>query len=405
MNKRYTIIAENAEKGIAILADENGNFTAYVNGKHYSVSNGRPCNGCEGRQLRDDSRKVIAEMLPAARENYGKYTAAIAAEVTAAAEKMSATPAAPKKSFAEVLEEQFIATLAEKSAADMVKDIFPVVEKMVVEKFGVLPKVHEIRLPDKAPVEVKGVLHKDFDLILGILNLGFGFGVYMCGPAGTGKSYLAQQVAEVMKLEYYYTNSVIDDIQLKGFIDANGRYHETQFYKAFTNGGVFLLDELDASDPAALNLLNNALANGYFDFPTGRTTAHENFRCMAAGNTFGTGADNTYTGRYRLDGASMDRFSLIKVDYDKDIELAMADGDKSIVEFARDFRAAVEKVGTECLCTYRAIKRLAKFQTFMSKEDALRIGLIKGLSSDDVRTIHANMKKENEWKTALSKLF
>jgi hypothetical protein len=285
----------------------------------------------------------------------------------------------------------------------MVKDIYPVVEKAIVEKFGVLPKVHEIRIPERPKAEVKGVLHKDFDRIVSMIM--DNESVYLCGPAGTGKSYLAQQVAQVMGLEYWYTASVVDDIQLKGFIDANGRYHETQFYKAFTQGGIFLLDELDASVPETLVLLNNALANGYFDFPTGRTTAHPDFHAIAAGNTFGTGADSTYTGRYTLDAASMDRFALINVTYDRAIEEVMANGDTALVDFANDFRKAVEKVGTQCLCTYRAIKRLAKFSAYMDKADALRIGLTKGLSGDDIRTIYNNMARSNEWKTALSKLF
>lgn len=398
--KRFTIMAEDTNKGIAIVTDESGKLTAYVNGKHYDTRTGRPVNG-DGRQLRDDSRNAISALLSKAEENKATFFESIRAEISAAAEKMREP--APRKSFAEVLEEQFIATLAEKSASDLSKEIYPVVEKMVVEKFGVLPKVHEIRIPDREVKEVKGVLHKDFDKVVSMVS--DGESVYLCGPAGTGKSYLAQQVAEVMGLEYWYTASVVDDIQLKGFIDANGRYHETQFYKAFTQGGIFLLDELDASVPETLVLLNNALANGYFDFPVGRTTAHPDFHAIAAGNTFGTGADSTYTGRYCLDAASMDRFALIMVNYDREIEIVMANGDKALVDFADDFRAAVEKVGTTCLCTYRAIKRLAKFSAYMEKADALRIGLVKGLSPDDIRTICQKMTVRNDWRTALETLF
>ena len=400
MNK-YTIIAENSAKGIAIVANEKGEFFAYVNGKYYNTHSGRPLGG-DGRQLREDSRTAIRELMETARTNYSAMAVELDEKIKAAAEKMRETPAAPKKSFAEVLEEQFLATLCEKSASDLCEQIYPAVETMLVNKFGLVPKVHEIRIPAKSPKEVKGVLHKDFDKIVSMVM--DGEAVYLCGAAGTGKSYLAQQVAETLGLEYWYTASVVDDIQLKGFIDANGRYHETQFYKAFTQGGVFLLDELDASVPETLVLLNNALANGYFDFPVGRTTAHKDFHAIAAGNTFGTGADSTYTGRYCLDAASMDRFALIPVDYDREIETAMANGDIALVDFAEDFRKAVSKCGTTCLCTYRGIKRLAKFAAYMSKADALRIGLTKGLAVDDIRTIYANMSVNNEWRNALAEL-
>lgn len=397
------IINTNSEKGIAIVVNEsNERFAALVNGKYYRVDDYRPADG-NGRQLRSDSIDAIKAMLPEARATWERMKAD-RDEVFAARLARAQKDAAPApKSFAEVLEQSFIQTLTEKSASEMVESMYPAVEKMLVEKFGLVPQIHEIRIPNRDNVEIKGIVHKDFDKIVSMIS--DNESVYLCGPAGTGKSFLAQQVAEALGLEYWYTASVVDDIQLKGFIDANGRYHETQFYKAFTTGGVFLLDELDASVPETLVLLNNALANGYFDFPTGRTPAHKDFHAIAAGNTFGTGADSTYTGRYCLDGASMDRFALINVDYDRRIEKAMANGDDALVDFARDFRKAVEKCGTQCLCTYRAIKRLAKFSAYMDKPDALRIGLTKGLCSDDIRTIYNNMSVSNDWRSALQKLF
>ena len=401
----YRLVMDNSENGIAIMVDDSGRFTAYVNGKHYSVSNYRPVKG-DGRQLRDDSRRAIDAMLPKARERFAEMEAEREASIRIFREealeqaRQEATPA--PKSFADALQDAFLQTLTEKAAGDMTEQIYPVVEKMLVDKFGLLPQIHEIRIPGRENKQLSGVMHKDFDRIVAMVS--DSESVYLCGPAGTGKSFLAQQVAQALDLEYWYTASVVDDIQLKGFIDANGRYHETQFYKAFTQGGIFLLDELDASVPETLVLLNNALANGYFDFPVGRTQAHPDFHAIAAGNTYGTGADSTYTGRYTLDAASMDRFALISIDYDRRIETAMAAGDESLVNFANDFRAAVKKVGTSCLCTYRAIKRLAKFSAYMDKKDALRIGLLKGLGTDDIRTIARNMPGNNDWQRALAEL-
>lgn len=397
------VISMNPDKGIAIVVNEsNDRFAALVNGKYYRVDDYQPADG-NGRQLRGDSIDAIKALLPEARTTWESMKARKAEAFAARLAEAQRAAAPAPKSFAEVLEQSFIQTLTEKSASEMVASIYPTVEKMLVEKFGIIPQLHEIRIPNRPDVEIKGIMHKDFDKVVSMIN--DGESVYLCGAAGTGKSYLAQQVAEALGLEYWYTASVVDDIQLKGFIDANGRYHETQFYKAFTTGGIFLLDELDASVPETLVLLNNALANGYFDFPTGRTNAHKDFHAIAAGNTFGTGADSTYTGRYCLDAASMDRFALIMVDYDRRIESAMANGDESLVDFAEDFRKAVEKCGTQCLCTYRAIKRLAKFSAYMEKADALRIGLTKGLCSDDIRTIYNNMSVSNDWRNALKKLF
>lgn len=63
----------------------------------------------------------------------------------------------------------------------------------------------------------------------------------------------------------------------------------SSMYKAFKYGGLFMLDEMDASIPEVLIILNAAIANRYFDFPApiGYVEAHPNFRVVSAGNTFG----------------------------------------------------------------------------------------------------------------------
>lgn len=399
----YKLIIDNSENGIAIMADENGKFTAYVNGKHYSPISYRPVYG-DGRQLREDSRRAIASMMEEARERYEhmKQAEADALEVLKAqaleTARREATPA--PRSFAEVLEESFVKTLTEKSAGEMVESMYPTVEKMLVEKFGLIPKVHEIRIPERKPWETKEVLHEKFDQILTATM--DNEPLYFFGPAGTGKSYLARQLAKAMGIDYYYTNNVTDEVQIKGFIDANGRFHETEFYKAFTRGGIFLLDELDASIPETLTMLNEAIANGYFPFPTGKVDAHPDFHCVAAGNTFGTGADNEYTGRYQLDAATLNRFGVVRVDYDERIENAMCENDSVLVKFARDYRKAVKECGIAGLCTYRDIKRLHKFSAYMEKPDALQIGLTKGMPADDLRMVHNKLSdKANPWAAAL----
>ena len=402
MTKNYSILNMDANSGIAMVADDNGIISAMVNGKLYDAISYRPIDG-NGRQLREDSRNAInrlfndAVLIRDARS--AERAEAFEKSVAEAVEKKAVIP---QKSFADALQDAFLQTLTEKASEGMAEQIYPIVEKMVTDKFGGVPIVHRFELPERKPFETSEVLHKDFDNIVNMMLSNES--VYLCGPAGTGKSYLAQQVAKALELEFYYTNSVTDDVQIKGFVDANGRYHATQFYEAFTKGGIFLLDELDASVPETLVLLNNALANGYFSFPNGKAQAHNDFHCIAAGNTFGTGADNVYTGRYQLDASSMDRFALINVDYDEKIELAMADGNKELVSFARAFRNATNTVGITCLCTYRAIKRLNKFSAYMSKKDALRIGLVKGLAGDDVKLLSKNVKCNNDWYSALVEL-
>lgn len=250
--------------------------------------------------------------------------------------------------------------------------------------------------------EVKGLLHEKFDEVLKFVSNNEA--VYLVGPAGSGKNVLCKQVAEALNLDFYFTNAVTQEYKLTGFTDAMGNYQPTQFYKAFTEGGLFMLDEMDASIPEVLIILNAALANGYFDFPApiGFKKAHPNFRVIAAGNTTGHGADYQYVGRSQQDGSNLDRFALIEVDYSKQIEDGLSD-DHELVQFCRDFRQASKKVGVNTIVSYRAISRLNKMVQLLTPEEALKTCLIKDLEKDDLNLI-ANELPASKFKDSVRKI-
>lgn len=212
--------------------------------------------------------------------------------------------------------------------------------------------------------------------------------VYLYGPAGSGKNHTLQQIAEELDLEFYFTNSVQQEYKLTCFIDAGGNFHETEFYKAFKNGGLFFLDEMDASIPEVLVLLNAAIANGYFEFPNGKVNAHENFRVVAAGNTVGNGADEQYTGRLQLDQATLDRFALIEFDYDKNIELILAKGNTDLVEFIRDLRQQANDKGIRATFSYRSITMVTKLEGKLEAKEILLIAVLKGMDKDTINTFN-----------------
>jgi cobaltochelatase CobS len=148
--------------------------------------------------------------------------------------------------------------------------------------------------------------------------------VLLCGPAGAGKSTIAEQAADALGVAFYSTGAVFQKYELTGFVDAGGTYRDTQLFKAVTLGGVFLWDEIDASHPGALVSFNQGLANGIWNWPDGtQTTTHTDCYFIAAANTAGTGATRVYTGRNALDGATLDRFYVIDVEYDLDLELRL----------------------------------------------------------------------------------
>jgi hypothetical protein len=213
--------------------------------------------------------------------------------------------------------------------------------------------------------------------------------VYLVGPAGSGKNHTLEQIAEELGLEFHFTNSVQQEFKITGFIDAGGKFHETEFYKAFTNGGLFFLDEMDASIPEVLVLLNAAIANGYFEFPTGKADAHKDFRVVAAGNTFGNGADEQYTGRLTLDQATLDRFTVIPFDYSTKIELFVSKGNAELVTFIHELRKQATEKGIRCTFSYRCITMVTKLEGKLDLTEIMAIAVFKGLDKDTINTFKA----------------
>ncbi len=185
--------------------------------------------------------------------------------------------------------------------------------------------------------------------------------ILLIGPAGSGKSYLAEQVAKALNLDFaFITCSAgmseghllgrlvpseatpkevvqrFEKLVAQGMTEkcaaiacntaGSFRYSRSEFVRLYEEGGVFLLDEVDAGDGNALLTLNSALAGKTLSVPNRveNPTAirHEDFICIAAANTFGTGADRQYVGRNQLDEAFLDRFRAgqVTMDYDKGLE-------------------------------------------------------------------------------------
>ena len=284
--------------------------------------------------------------------------------------------------------------------------IMPQIKARVEKEIGVIPKRVEVKYMDQVRM-VPGITHEVFKPVLDMVAMDIP--VYLTGKAGTGKNVICKQVAEALGLDFYFTNAVTQEYKLTGFIDANGKYQETQFYKAFTKGGLFFLDEMDASVPETLVILNAAIANKYFDFPCGKVDAHPKFRVIAAGNTLGTGADINYTGRYSLDRASLDRFAMIKVDYSKAIENAITCNNDQLVTFAEKFRQVCEDAGIECLFSYRTLERISKLETVTKNlSQIIDVSLLKGLDPDSIKIIKSKLYdvglKGNIYFDALNKL-
>ena len=250
---------------------------------------------------------------------------------------------------------------------------------------------HEIVINNAPAVKIDGVLHPAFNSVL--MWCKNRVPVYLFGPAGTGKNVLSEQVAKALNLDFYYCGCLQNKYELEGFVAADGTYQETEFYKAFTEGGVFLFDEIDGTAAEVLIAFNAALANGYYNFPQkGRIKAHKDFIVLAAGNTCGRGGNDAYNGRYQLDASTLDRFAFVSLDYDKKIEMAQANNDADLVNFAHDLRDAIKKQNLTYTVSPRALHRVVvAIACGCSISDALKMSVCGGWSADDIKLLAVNM--------------
>lgn len=246
------------------------------------------------------------------------------------------------------------------------------------------------------------IRHAQYDTIKTCLECGIP--VYLGGPAGAGKNYTVEQIAKELGWDFYFANSVQDEFKLTGYKDANSNYNETEFYQACVNEKdcIFFLDEIDASTPEVLVLLNAAIANGYFNFPVGRVE-FDHVHFVAAGNTMGNGADDMYTGRMSLDGATLDRFVMIEFDYDERVEMNLAKGNRELVDFMHAMRETCNNLGIRATFSYRAIISVTKLEgAGMDIATIIRIAVVKGIDKDTLRTIRPNLS--NKYTRALLKV-
>lgn len=236
----------------------------------------------------------------------------------------------------------------------------------------------------RGSVTLDGIQHYRTELVIRIAAIGHA--IMLVGPAGCGKTTIGEHTARALQLPFYITSTINDTHELVGFVDGYGQYHRTPFRNAYEAGGVWIADEIDAWDASALLTANSALANGYCSFPDNTTPVprHSDFRMVATANTFGTGADRIYVGRNELDAASLDRFATINVDYDLQLERAMAGGYDEWLEYVWSIRRSVHEKRIRHVVSTRAVTMgAAALSAGLEWDQVSEIYLFKGMSAKD----------------------
>lgn len=188
-----------------------------------------------------------------------------------------------------------------------------------------------------------------------VADLLAGNNVYLMGKAGSGKTYMAEAIAESVlnQPKFMITCSQwTSPIEIRGGQTITG-YVEGELIKAWAQGGVLILDELPKLDPNTAGLLNAALAessaqpkyndDGTVDESTipiitngkgdkikkGSAALNEStkyrFCVIATGNTDMMSIGSKYGGNQKQDYSLVDRFagSYYYLDADEALEIKL----------------------------------------------------------------------------------
>lgn len=264
-------------------------------------------------------------------------------------------------------------------------------------------KVVEIKILGKEDTKPVNNPHPLLDKVLALVANDRALGRYpwLFGPAGSGKSTIAKQVAESLNLPFYSVSAIQQKYELEGYTDAAGELVKTSFYHAMNKGGIFLFDEAANTAPEVQVAFNSVAANLLYNFPKeGMKKAHPDFHIIAADNTTGRGANSTYSARFQLDASTLDRYICIKVPYTLELDMLKAENDKELVTFIQDIRKAIESANLTYTASPRAlqsIKGMQKLSPIFTDLEAFYLGLCSGWNSQDIKTLSGLLNGNNKY--------
>ena len=263
------------------------------------------------------------------------------------------------------------------------------INKLLDAKLSKHFKETRVIVEDKAKETIKdmGIQHALFPKLLAMVQMrkpnGTRANVMLVGPAGSGKTTAAENVAKALELEYSYVGATYDKVDLFGYNNGHGHYQVTEFYKRYKDGGVMLLDEMDGFDPAVGVACNAAIDGTRAAFPVGIVPKHTDSVFIAACNTFGLGANAKYVGRNRLDAATLNRFIKLDWGYDPALERIQV-GDDKWTKITQAVRVKVDSMGIEIVISPRNGQNAVMMERtgLFSKDEIFTIAFRDGMEED-----------------------
>ena len=179
--------------------------------------------------------------------------------------------------------------------------------------------------------------------------------IWLCGPAGSGKSVMTRNLANKLGLPYLCISCGIGTSSTEFLGYKYPTRESTKFAEYYSKPSIILLDEFTALDPAVAQICNAALANDEIETTTGTVYRDPNCIIVATSNTYGSGASRQYVANNQLDASTIDRFvgGIIEVTYSEAFE---SQYDNEVVSYVQDLRTIIKDYDLRRIASTRMIQ-------------------------------------------------
>jgi hypothetical protein len=273
----------------------------------------------------------------------GSVEGAVKALLAALGNQQPAVTPVDEAQVRQIVEGVVAGTLAER-----VKEVRGELTMLVNEYIKNIPPrdVLQIQKWDGTITEIKESYHKQLPAIVKALAarnaMGWTEFLYIVGAPGAGKTHMLMQMGKALGVRHFPfpMGPTATEGKILGYNNiANGQFVKGWLYDAYKEGGLVGLDEIDLADGSVL-AANNSIENSEFTFGNGELVKrHKDFYLVAFANTIGTGATGGFV-RNRLDAATLNRFSIIRLEYDEELEKRIY-GNKKWAEYVQRVRKHV----------------------------------------------------------------
>ena len=211
-----------------------------------------------------------------------------------------------------------------------------------------------IQLPAPAdPIQLDGHHHASFADLLALTNCG---NVWLTGPAGSGKTTGASNVAKALNLPFYAMSVGPQTTKTDMFgytVAGTGEYKPSLLFTAYTQGGVLLLDEADTCHAGVAKQLKIVLGQDFASFDGQMAERHPDFRVIACANTVGQ-RSTAYVSAQVQDQAFLDEWLILDWGYDEVLE------DRIVKAYAAKDSTKEADILRWCDLVRKARKRIAE---------------------------------------------